>query len=80
LKLHKSTLRKVDIIDSIIDRADKNELKVCAKKKHIYGLTILGLIEIVKNNWLLILIWTLIFYILGAATEPIIQRIFGTGQ
>lgn len=80
LKLHKSTLRKVDIIDSIIDRADKNELKVCAKKKHIYGLTIPGLIEIVKNNWLLILIWTLIFYILGAATEPIIQRIFGTGQ
>uniref|UniRef100_A0A832DK24 Uncharacterized protein n=1 Tax=Ignavibacterium album TaxID=591197 RepID=A0A832DK24_9BACT len=80
LKLHKSTLRKVDIIDSIIDRADKNELKVCAKKKHIYGLTIPGLIEIVKNNWLLILIWTLIFYILGAATEPIIQHIFGTRQ
>ncbi len=80
LKLHKSTLRKVDIIDSVIDRADKNELKVCARKKHIYGLTIPGLIEIVKNNWLLILIWTLIFYILGTATEPIIQRIFGTGQ
>ncbi|NMC58103.1 MAG: hypothetical protein GYA51_01710 [Candidatus Methanofastidiosa archaeon] len=80
LKLHKSTLRKVDIIDSIIDRTDKNELKVCAKKKHIYGLTIPGLIEIVKNNWLLILIWTLIFYILGAATEPIIQHIFGTGK
>ncbi len=80
LKLHKSTLRKVDIIDSIIDRADKNKLKVCAKKKDIYGLTIPGLIEIVKNNWLLILIWTVIFYILGSVTEPIIQRIFGTGQ
>lgn len=80
LKLHKSTLRKVDIIDSIIDRTYKNELKVCAKKKQIYGLTIPGMIEIVKSNWLLILIWTLIFYILGAATEPIIQHIFGTGQ
>jgi hypothetical protein len=80
LKLHKSTLRKVDIIDSIIDRADKNELKVCAKKKHIYGLTIHGLIEIVKNNLLLILMWSLLIYILGAATEPIIQRLFGTGQ
>lgn len=80
LKLHKSTLRKVDIINSIIERADKNELIVGAKKKQIYGLTIPGLIEIVKNNWLLILIWTLIFYILGAATEPIIQQIFGTGQ
>jgi hypothetical protein len=80
LKLHKSTLRKVDIIDSIIDRADKDELKVSAKKKHIYGLTIPGIIEIVKNNWILIVIWTIIFYILGAATEPVIQRLFGTSQ
>lgn len=78
LKLHKSTLRKVDIIDSIIDRTDKNELKVVSKTKHIYGLTIPGIIEIVKNNWILILIWTILFYILGAATEPVIQRLFGT--
>jgi len=80
LKLHKSTLRKVDIIDSIIDRADKNELKVSSKLKHIYGLTIPGIIEIVKTNWVLIVIWTLLFYVLGAATEPVIQRLFGTAQ
>jgi len=78
LKLHKSTLRKVDLIDSLIDRTDKNELKVCLKKKYIYGLTIPGIIEIVKNNWILVLIWTVLFYIIGAASEPIIQRIFGT--
>ena len=80
LKLHKSTLRKVDIIDSIIDRADKNELKVSSKTKHIYGLTITGIIEIVKNNWVLFAIWTILIYILGAATEPIIQRLFGTAK
>ena len=78
LKLHKSTLRKVDIIDSIIDRANNEELKVSASKKHIYGLTIPGIIEIIKNNWVLIAIWTILFYILGAATEPIIQKLFGT--
>lgn len=78
LKLHKSTLRKVDIIDSIIDRAHNEELKVSASKKHIYGLTIPGIIEIIKNNWVLIAIWTILFYILGAGTEPIIQRLFGT--
>lgn len=78
LKLHKSTLRKVDIIDAIIDRAEKNELKVDAKIKQIYGLTVPGVIEIVKNNWVLILLWTLLFYILGTATEPVIQRLFGT--
>lgn len=78
LKLHKSTLRKVDIIDSIIDRADKNELIINVKIKHIYGLTIPGIIEIVKNNWILIIFWTLLFYVFGAASEPIIQRFFGT--
>ena len=76
--MHKSTLRKVDIIESIINRTDKNELKVCVTAKHIYGLSIPGIIEIIKSNWLLILIWTLFFYILGAATEPLIQKLFGT--
>lgn len=80
LKLHKSTLRKVDLIDSLIYRTYKDELKVCVKKKHIYGLTIPGVIEIVKNNWILVVIWTLFFYIVGTATEPIIQRLFGTGN
>lgn len=80
LKLHKSTLRKVDIIDSIIDRAYKSELKVSAEMKDIYGLTIPGIIEIVKNNRILIALWTILFYIFGAATEPVIQRLFGTAQ
>lgn len=80
LKLHASTLRKVDILESIIHRAYQNDLKVHASPKKIYGLTIPGIIEIVKNNWLLILIWTIGFYILGAATEPIIQNWFGTSK
>lgn len=80
LKLHKSTLRKVDIIDSIIDRTDKNELKVGSTTINIYGLTMPGIIEIVKNNWFLISVWTLLFYLLGTATEPIIQHFFGTSN
>ncbi len=80
LKLHKSTLTKVDIIDSIINRVAKEELKTNATKKHIYGFTIPGIMEIVKNNWILIALWTILFYVIGAATEPIIQRLFGTGN
>lgn len=80
LKLHKSSLKKVDIIESIIDRSDKNELKVEANKKQIYGLSISGIIEIVKNNWILIAIWTILIYILGAASEPLIQNFFGTSN
>jgi hypothetical protein len=78
LKLHKSTLKKVDVIESIIDKTYKNELKVIATKKEIYGITIPGIIEMTKNNWLLILIWTIFIYTLGAVTEPSLQRLFHT--
>ncbi|MFU1859328.1 hypothetical protein ACK8HY_20170 [Sphingobacterium sp. NGMCC 1.201703] len=80
LKLHKSSLKKVDIIESIIDRTDKNELKVEANTKQIYGLSVSGIIEIVKNNWILISTWTILIYILGAASEPLIQNFFGTSN
>ncbi|MFA9188379.1 hypothetical protein AAGV33_08450 [Flavobacterium sp. FBOR7N2.3] len=80
LELHKSTLRKLDIIDYIIERTYKNQLIVIAKKKDIYGYTIPGIIEIVKNNWILLGIWTILIYILGAASEPIFQRLFGTAS
>lgn len=78
LELHKSTLRKLDIIDYVIDRTYKNELIVVSKRKDIYGYTIPGIIEIVKNNWILLGIWTILIYILGAVSEPIFQRLFGT--
>jgi len=78
LKLHRSTLHKVDIMDSIIHCTEQSELEVNVKKKKIYGLTIPGVIEIVKNNWILIVIWTILIYVLGTATAPIIQRLFGT--
>jgi hypothetical protein len=78
LKLHISTLRKIDIIETIIDRVYKNEIKINVSKKQIYGLSILGIIEIVRNSWILLLLWAVIIFIIGAAFEPIIQRFFGT--
>ncbi|MFY8066050.1 MAG: hypothetical protein ACOVNM_06090 [Flavobacterium sp.] len=80
LELHKSTLRKLDIVDYIIDRTYKNELKVIAKSKDIYGYTIPGIIEITKGNWILLAIWTILIYIIGAASEPLWQRLFGTAS
>lgn len=78
LKLHKSTLRKVDVIESLIERVDGNELKVAVGKKKIYGLTMLGVFEIIKNNWVLFAIWSIIVFVIGAAMEPVIQKFFGT--
>lgn len=80
LQLHKSTLRKVDIIDAIIERTANGELKVNVNMRQIYGLSLPGIFEIVRNNWVLILIYSVIIYILGAASEPIVQRFFGTSQ
>jgi hypothetical protein len=78
LKLHMSTLKKVDIIASIIHRVENDELIVFAKRKYIYGLTLPGCIALVKETpWLLILAG-IIGYLIGAALEPIVQNVFGT--
>lgn len=78
LKLHISTLRKVDIIESIIHRVENEELKVNSKKKQIYGFTFNGIIAIIKETpWLLVLM-SIIGYLIGSALEPVIQKLFGT--
>ncbi len=79
MQLHISTLRKVDIIDTIIDRAETGSLKVNVSKKHIYGLTFPGIIRLIKETPWLLLIIGLVGYLLGAALEPVVQKTFGTG-
>jgi hypothetical protein len=80
LKLHMSTCRKVEIIDRILSLEEKKQLKVNVGAIKIYGLTPLGLFEIVRNNWLLFLIWSIAIGILGAVLEPVFQSIFGTSN
>lgn len=78
LSLHMSTLRKVDIIESIIRRVENEELKVNVKKKQIYGLTFNGLISIIKETPWLLIVFSLMGYFIGSALEPIVQKYFGT--
>ncbi len=78
LPLHISTLKKVDIMESIIHRTENSELKVHSTKIEIYGLTILGFFSLVKETpWLLIIV-SIISYLIGTALEPIIQKLCGT--
>lgn len=79
LQLHMSTLKKVDIIKSIIQRMENNELKVHAKKRHIYGLTFSGIIAIIKETPSLWIIMSVVIYIISSVLEPVFQKIFGTG-
>ncbi|MDP3684021.1 MAG: hypothetical protein Q8S01_08820, partial [Ignavibacteria bacterium] len=73
---HRSTLRKVDIIETIISKIANNSLTVNSNVKQIYGLSISGIIEIVKNSWILFLIWSILVFSIGAIFEKIIQSIF----
>ncbi len=80
LKLHISTLRKVDIIANIIHRVENDELKVNTRWKNIYGLTVPGIIALVKETPWLFILAGIIGYLIGAALEPVVQNIFGTSQ
>jgi len=59
-------------------------LKVFTKNKGIYGLSISGIMEIIKNNkllwWLLLLFFAIIGGIFWAVAEPIIQNLSGTNN
>lgn len=80
LKLHMSTIRKVEIIDRVLTLQEKKKLKVNVSPITSCGLTPAGIIEIVRNNWILFTIWSLIMAILGMALEPVVQRLFGTSS
>lgn len=80
LKLHLSTLRKVDAIGTIISRVENGTLRVATNKKDIYGLSIAGMVSVVKETPWLLLIMGVLGYLIGAGLEPIIQKIFHTAN
>lgn len=51
IKLHKSTLRKVDLFSSIIFAAADGTLKTNSKWKDVYGLSLQGVFEALKDKW-----------------------------
>lgn len=73
LQLHMSTMRKVEIIDRIISLEERKNLKTASSTVNTYGLTPEGIIEIVRNNWLLFAIWSVLMAVIGMALEQPIQ-------
>lgn len=65
VRLHQSTLRKVDVIETILKRAAEGQLKTNATLRQIYGLTPQGIFELIKDNWLWSLIVSVIMLFLG---------------
>ncbi|MGL6200389.1 MAG: hypothetical protein ACRC3H_15775 [Lachnospiraceae bacterium] len=66
IKLHQSTLRKVDVFANIINRSIHGTLKVQSKWYEIYGVSPQGLFEFSKNKWWIqLFLW--IFALLAGA-------------
>lgn len=61
VQLHHSSLRKVNIIESIFKKVLDNNLKTNAKWYQVYGLSPQGVFEAGRENW----IFNLIIFILG---------------
>lgn len=75
-----STIRKVEMIDRILTLEEKKKLNVNVWLFTACGLTPSGIIEIVRNNWFLFTIWSVIMAVIGMALEPVVQSFFGTNS
>ena len=75
VKLHMSTLRKVNVFATILNRAINNTLEVNSKWTEIYGVSIQGILNYCKNTWWLQIIWTLLSIIFGSLIGKIIDNL-----
>jgi len=56
VKLHQSTLRKVDILANIAERTANDSLKTDAKTKEIYGSYPAAIVEFLRDHWIFTII------------------------
>lgn len=77
LKLHMSTLRKVEIIDRLLTAYQSDKLKHNARIMDIYDLSIPGIIYLVKESPILLGIWSILVFVIAIIVEPFIKKMFG---
>lgn len=75
VKLHMSTLRKVDAFASVLNLAIDNRLKVQSTWSQIHGFTIQGFLNYCKETWWIQIIWTFVSMVLGALIGIGIERL-----
>jgi len=73
VKLHQSTLAKVDVIENILKLTAENSLKTKSKLRDIYGINPQGLFELAKDNWLYSLILVVLTTLIGIAITKLIE-------
>lgn len=73
VKLHMSTLRKVDVFANILTRSINSTLKVNSKWTEIYGVSVQGVLNFCKDTWWIQIIWTVVLLVLGALIGELIS-------
>ena len=74
VKLHMSTLRKVDVFANLLNRAINNTLKVNSKWADIYGISIQGIMNFCKETWWIQFVWTVVWMLIGALISGLISK------
>lgn len=72
IKLHQSTLRKVDVFADLLNRAMQGTLKVQTKWYEIYGISPQGIFEFCKEKWWVQLIMYILTLLLGAVIGKLV--------
>ena len=72
IKLHQSTLRKVDVFADLLNRAIQNTLKVKSKWYEIHGISPQGIFDFCRDRW-----WIqCIMYVITLALGAIVGKLF----
>lgn len=74
MKLHQSTLAKVEVYCSLLNKVINKQLKTHAKFKDMYGITIQGIIDFCKNTWWIQLIWSIVVLFLGSLLGVVLDK------
>lgn len=74
IKLHRSTLRKVDVLANLFERTSNRTLEVNSTWREQYGVTPAVIVEIVKEHWIFAAL-TILFFLLG-----LVVRVFELWQ
>lgn len=75
IKLHQSTLRKVDVFSDLLNRAIQGTLKVKSGWKDMYGISIQGILYFCRDKWWMQLIVNIILLVLGGLIGVILDRL-----
>lgn len=75
VRLHQSTLRKVDIIHSFFEKVVDGTLKTNSTWREMYGVSVQGVFDFVKSTWYFNVISYLITLTLGGVIGTIFSKI-----